>query len=207
MATATHGSAIVFPSEAFNPEASLRAVQEEKATGLYGVATMFAAELELLAQGKVKNEGFENLRTGIAAGSSVPSVLMGKLHEKLNLTGLTICYGMTETSPVSFMTRPDDPMEKRLDSVGQLLPHVSAKIVSETDLTKILPIGEKGELVISGYNVMGGYYGDKLRTDEVRRVELSPDGQEEVWMYSGDEAVMTEDGYVKITGKIGRAHV
>ena len=202
MATATHGSAIVFPTEAFNPMASLQAVQEEKATGLYGVATMFAAELELMAQGKIKNEGFENLRTGIAAGSSVPSVLMGKLHEKLNLKGLTICYGMTETSPVSFMTRPDDPMEKRLDSVGQLMPHVSAKVVSEQDHTTILPVGQKGELVIAGYNVMSGYWEDKLRTDEVRKIEKSPDGKEEVWMYTGDEAEMGADGYVKITGRI-----
>lgn len=202
MATATHGSAIVFPTEAFNPMASLQAVQEEKATGLYGVATMFAAELELMAQGKIKNEGFENLRTGIAAGSSVPSVLMGKLHDKLNLKGLTICYGMTETSPVSFMTRPDDPMEKRLDSVGQLMPHVSAKVVSEQDHTTILPIGQKGELVIAGYNVMSGYWEDKLRTDEVRKIERSPDGKEEVWMYTGDEAEMGADGYVKITGRI-----
>lgn len=202
MATATHGSAIVFPTEAFNPLASLQAVQEEKATGLYGVATMFASELELLATGKVKNEGFENLRGGIAAGSSVPSVLMGKLHEKLNLTGLTICYGMTETSPVSFMTKPDDPMEKRLNSVGQLLPHVSAKVVSETEPRRLLPVGEKGELVIAGYNVMSGYWGDKVRTDEVRKLEKGPDGKEEVWMYSGDEAEMGADGYVKITGRI-----
>ena len=202
MATATHGSAIVFPAEAFNPEATLRAVQEEKATALYGVATMFAAELELLANGKVKSEGFEHLRTGIAAGSSVPSVLMSKLHEKLNLTGLTICYGMTETSPVSFMTGLNDPLEKRLDSVGLLLPHVDAKVVSETEPRELLPVGEKGELVVSGYNVMSGYWGDELRTNEVRKVEIEQDGSEKVWMYTGDEAEMGADGYVKITGRI-----
>lgn len=167
---------------------------------MYGVATMFAAELELLSQRKVKREGFENLRTGIAAGSSVPSRLMSKLHEELNLTGLTICYGMTETSPVSLMTRPDDPMKKRLDSVGQLMPHVNCKVVSETEPRRIQPVGEKGELVVSGYSLMSGYWGDKLRTDEVMKVEVSPDGKQEMWMYTGDEAEMGADGYVKITG-------
>ena len=157
MATATHGSAIVFPSEAFNPEATLLSIQEEGATALYGVATMFVAELELLQNGIVPNTGFDKLRTGIAAGSSVPSKLMEKLHKTLNLTGLTICYGMTETSPVSCMTTPDDPLQKKLDSVGKLLPHVEAKVVDVHDRSKILPIGEKGELVVSGYLVMKGY--------------------------------------------------
>src|ERR1035437_5402270 len=102
---------------------------------------MFVAELELISSGKVPLKGFEHLRTGIAAGSSVPSHLMEKLHKTLNLTGLTICYGMTETSPVSCMTTPDDPLQKRLDSVGRLLPHVEAKVVDVNDRTKILPIG------------------------------------------------------------------
>jgi acyl-CoA synthetase (AMP-forming)/AMP-acid ligase II len=205
MATATHGSAILFPSEAFNPEASLRAVQEERATALYGVATMFVAELDLLASGIVPHEGFEHLRTGIAAGSSVPSNLMAKLHETLNLTGLTICYGMTETSPVSCMTTPTDPLEKRLDSVGRLMPHVEAKIVAVDDPSRILPIGERGELVVSGYLVMKGYWGDVARTEEVRIVErVVEDGEarEKVWMRTGDEAEMDAQGYVKITGRI-----
>lgn len=203
MATATHGASIVFPSEAFNPEATLRAVQEEGATALYGVSTMFVAELELLANGTVPYRGFEHLRTGIAAGSSVPSTLMKKLHETLNLTGLTICYGMTETSPVSCMTTPDDPLEKRLDSVGRLLPHVEAKVVSVHDRSQILPIGEKGELAVSGYLVMKGYWGDKERTEEVMVVERDEKtGKEKVWMHTGDEALMDEDGYIKITGRI-----
>lgn len=203
MATATHGASIVFPSEAFNPEATLRAVQEESATALYGVTTMFVAELELLTNGTVPYRGFEQLRTGIAAGSSVPSTLMKKLHETLNLTGLTICYGMTETSPVSCMTTPDDPLEKRLDSVGRLLPHVEAKVVSVHDRSKILPVGEKGELAVSGYLVMKGYWGDKERTEEVRVIERDDKtGEEKVWMHTGDEALMDEDGYVKITGRI-----
>jgi acyl-CoA synthetase (AMP-forming)/AMP-acid ligase II len=206
MATATHGLAILFASEAFNPTATLLAVQEEKATALYGVATMFVAELELIANGTVPYEGFQYLRTGIAAGSSVPSNLMEKLHKTLNLTGLTICYGMTETSPVSCMTTPTDPLEKRVDSVGRLLEHVEAKVVSTTDRSNILPVGEKGELVVSGYHVMKGYWGDKERTEEVRVIEkyTDKDGceREKVWMHTGDEAVMDDQGYVKITGRI-----
>ncbi|KAK2624839.1 hypothetical protein QTJ16_006032 [Diplocarpon rosae] len=202
MATATTGAAILLPSEAFNPSATLLSIQEYRATALYGVATMFVAELELLASNVVPYNGFEHLRTGIAAGSSVPSSLMEKLHRTLNLTGLTICYGMTETSPVSCMTTPDDPLEKRVDSVGRLLPHVQAKIVSVADRKTILPIGERGELVVSGYNVMKGYWGDKARTEEVRVVGKDEDGSEKVWMYTGDEAAMDADGYVKITGRI-----
>ncbi|PBP16392.1 acetyl-CoA synthetase-like protein [Diplocarpon rosae] len=202
MATATTGAAILLPSEAFNPSATLLSIQEYRATALYGVATMFVAELELLASNVVPYTGFEHLRTGIAAGSSVPSSLMEKLHRTLNLTGLTICYGMTETSPVSCMTTPDDPLEKRVDSVGRLLPHVQAKIVSVADRKTILPIGERGELVVSGYNVMKGYWGDNARTEEVRIVEKDEDGREKVWMYTGDEAEMDTDGYVKITGRI-----
>jgi acyl-CoA synthetase (AMP-forming)/AMP-acid ligase II len=202
MATATSGAAILFPSEAFNPTATLLSIQEEGATALYGVATMFVAELELLANGTVKYEGFEKLRTGIAAGSSVPNQLMGKLHKTLNLTGLTICYGMTETSPVSCMTTPTDPIEKRVDSVGRLMPHVEARVVSVHDRNKILKVGEKGELVVSGYLVMKGYWGDKERTEEVRIIEKDENGEEKVWMHTGDEAEMDEQGYVKITGRI-----
>ncbi|KAK6409933.1 hypothetical protein LTR95_018258 [Oleoguttula sp. CCFEE 5521] len=200
MATATHGSAIVFPTEAFDPLASLKAVQEYRATGLYGVATMFLAELELLANKTVPYEGFQHLRTGIAAGSSVPAELMRKLHKILNLHELTICYGMTETSPVSCMTRTDDPLDKRTDTVGRLLPHQEAKVVSITDPTKVLAIGERGELAVSGYNVMKEYWGDGKRTAEA----LIPDKDDpaKLWMLTGDEASMDEEGYVNITGRI-----
>lgn len=202
MATATTGAAILFPTEAFNPSAVLLSIQEEKATALYGVATMFVAELELLANGTIKYEGFEHLRTGIAAGSSVPSTLMKKLHDVLNLTGLTICYGMTETSPVSCMTTPHDPLQKRLDSVGRLLPHTKAKVVSPSDPHQVLPIGQKGELAVSGYLLMKGYWGDAEKTDEVMITQKNEDGVEEKWMLTGDEAAMDEEGYVKITGRI-----
>lgn len=227
MATATHGSSIVFPSEAFDPFATLKAVQEEKCTALYGVPTMFLAELELLANGSVPYEGFEHLRTGITAGSSIPAELMRRLHKVLNLTELTICYGMTETSPVSAMTTTDDPMEKRIDSVGRLLPHVEAKIVDPANKYRVLPVGERGELAVSGYLVMKEYWGDPEKTAEV----MLKDDTGKVWMHvglslsfnilisypfdwrsgltslclvpqTGDEALMDSKGYLKITGRI-----
>lgn len=198
MATATHGAAIVFPAEAFDPTATLEAVQEYGATALHGVPTMFLAELDLLASGKVEHRGFEKLRTGIAAGTSVPTELMKKLHRTLNLVDLTISYGMTETSPVSIMTTTDDPLEKRVNSVGRCMPHVTAKIVAADDRSKILGIGERGELVVSGYLLMKGYWGDKEKTDAV----LVADENGTMWMHTGDEAEMDAEGYVKITGRL-----
>ena len=198
MATATHGSAIVFPSEAFSPVATLQSVQEYACTALYGVPTMFLAELELIANGTVPYEGFQHLRTGIAAGSSIPAELMRKLHKVLNLTELTICYGMTETSPVSAMTTTDDPLEKRINSVGRLLPHVEAKVVDPFDHSRVLNVGERGELVVSGYLVMKGYWGHTEKTAEV----MATDAEGKTWMHTGDEASMDEDGYVSITGRI-----
>ncbi|KAL8830207.1 MAG: hypothetical protein Q9170_005833 [Blastenia crenularia] len=194
MATATHGSAIVFPTEAFDAYATLKSVQEEKCTALYGVPTMFIAELELLQNGTVPYTSFEHLRTGIAAGSSIPAELMRKLHKILNLTELTICYGMTETSPVSAMTTTNDPIEKRIDSVGQPLPHVETKIVDPIDRSKILPIGSRGELAVSGYLVMKKYWGAPEKTLEV----MLPDDTGK----TGDEAEMDPEGYIKITGRI-----
>ena len=198
MATATHGSSIVFPAEAFDPEATLQSVQEEKCTALYGVPTMFSAELELIQNGVVSTEGFQHLRTGIAAGSSIPAELMRKLHKTLNLTELTICYGMTETSPVSAMTTTDDPLEKRIDSVGRLLPHVEAKVVDPANRAKVLEIGRRGELAVSGYLVMQGYWDDPKKTMEA----MIPDEEGKIWMYTGDEASMDTDGYIQITGRI-----
>ncbi len=198
MASATHGSAIVFPTEAFDPLATLLAVQKEHCTALYGVPTMFIAELELISNGTLPSTNFSTLRTGIAAGSSIPAELMRKLHRTLNLTELTICYGMTETSPVSAMTTTDDPLDKRINSVGKLLPHVSAKIVSPTPPHSILPIGSRGELAVSGYLVMKQYWNDSARTADV----MIPDDGGTVWMHTGDEAEMDNEGYVKITGRI-----
>ncbi|KAI5817712.1 acyl-CoA synthetase/AMP-acid ligase-like protein II [Pyronema omphalodes] len=202
LACTTHASAIVFPAECFDPVATLKAVQEEQCTALHGVPTMFTAALELLEHPKetaqVEMWGFDKLRTGIAAGSPVPPELMKKLHRVLNLTELTICYGMTETSPVSFMTTTDDPMEKRLDSVGRLLPHVSAKIVNPDPPHEILPIGEKGELAVAGYNLQKGYWNDPAKEAEV----MKKDEDGVVWMHTGDEAMMDPEGYIKITGRL-----
>lgn len=179
MATATHASALVFPSESFNAAAALRAVQATAATAIHGVPTMFLAELELLAHGAVPSTGLAQLRTGTAAGSSIPAELMRKLHRVLNLTELTICYGMTETSPVSAMTTTADPVAKRIESVGRVLPHVWAKVVDPRERGRVLACGERGELAVSGYLTMKGYWGDAERTAEV----LVADEEGKVWMH------------------------
>ncbi|CAI7603657.1 unnamed protein product [Penicillium glandicola] len=198
MATATHGSAIVFPSESFNARAALEAVQEEKCTALHGVPTMFLEELSMIEMGEISSEGFQHLRTGIAAGSSIPPEIMKKLHRVLNLTELTICYGMTETSPVSAMTTTEDPIDKRIYSVGKLMPHVEAKIVDPVNKKDILPIETRGELAVSGYLMMKGYWADPQKSAEV----MIADDSGKVWMHTGDEASMSPDGYITITGRI-----
>jgi acyl-CoA synthetase (AMP-forming)/AMP-acid ligase II len=228
MATATTGAAILFPSPAFDPLASLRMVADHHGTGLYGVATMFVAMMEALEhQNTLDNPPIpadrvkafpRHLRKGIAAGSSVPESLMRKLYETLGLKDLVICYGMTETSPVNCMTTPSDPFERRTRTVGRPMPHTRIKVVDPHDRSKVLPIGEKGELAAAGYLVMQGYWGDEERTREVRVFEpethpgseaghsVRPGDEEHgvgaVWMYSGDEASMDAEGYVEITGRI-----
>ncbi|GJC84681.1 acyl-CoA ligase SID4 [Colletotrichum liriopes] len=200
MATATSGAGILFPSPAFDPAATVKMVADYDATGLYGVSTMFVAVMEALAAGNVvrPEDMPKGLRKGIAAGSSVPESLMRRLYETLGLRDLVICYGMTETSPVSCMTAPDDAFEKRTGSVGRAMPHTAVKIVDPLDRGRIVPRGERGELAAAGYLVMKGYWGDEEKTKEVRREE--EDGR--VWMYSGDEACMDGEGYVEITGRI-----
>ncbi|KAI0385134.1 acetyl-CoA synthetase-like protein [Hypomontagnella monticulosa] len=202
MATATTGSCILFPSPAFDPAAALRCAAENCATGLYGVPTMFAAELELLADpsfaASLPSGAFKGLQKGIAAGSSVPEPLMKRVRAKLGLEELVICYGMTETSPVSVMTAPADPPAKRTGTVGRAMPHTAVKIVAPDDRSRILARGERGELAVSGYLLMKGYFGDAGRTGE----DLVADPQGTRWMYSGDEARMDEQGFVEITGRI-----
>ncbi|KAL1891719.1 hypothetical protein Sste5346_007469 [Sporothrix stenoceras] len=214
MATATSGAAILFPSPAFDPAASLQMTADHRATGLYGVATMFVAMLELLEHEHGGGEAAArspilsreraaalptHLRTGIAAGSSVPESLMRRLFDTLGLNDLVICYGMTETAPVSCMTTRHDPFEKRTGTVGRVMPHTSVKIVDPEDWSRVVPRGQPGELATSGYLVMAGYYGDKQKTDEVLTVDSATG---ERWMHSGDEAVMDENGYVAVTGRI-----
>lgn len=179
LGSTTHASTFVLPSESFDAEASLRAIQEEKCTALHGVPTMFIQMLDLITAGRISNRGFTQLRTGVAAGSSIPAELMKRLHQVLNLTELTICYGMTETSPVSFMTTPDDLLEKRLGTVGRLLPHVEAKVVNPVDHSRIVDVGEKGELAVSGYLLMKEYWQDPGRTAEV----MIPDVEGKIWMH------------------------
>ncbi|RYP87829.1 hypothetical protein DL769_000421 [Monosporascus sp. CRB-8-3] len=208
MATATTGAALLLPSPAFDPAASLRMAAEHAATALYGVATMFIAELDLLSSDQTfarilaaDGDGFRDLRKGIAAGSSVPEALVRRLADRLGLTDLVICYGMTETSPVSCMTSPADPAPKRAATVGRPMPHTAVRVVAPGDRAGgVLPRGERGELTVSGYLVMRGYYGD----EETTRRDLAPDGADggRLWMYTGDEACMDADGYVAITGRI-----
>ncbi|KAI1337219.1 hypothetical protein F5Y15DRAFT_408272 [Xylariaceae sp. FL0016] len=201
-ATATTGAAILFPSPAFDPAATLRTAAAHRATGLYGVATMFVAELELLASPAFARQlpegGLSALRKGIAAGSSVPESLMRRLYAGLGLRDLVICYGMTETSPVSCMTSPADPFAARTRSVGRAMPHTRVKVVRPGARDVVVPRGERGELACAGYLVMQGYWGDEARTREDRIA----DAEGTVWMYSGDEAALDADGYVEITGRI-----
>ncbi|KAI1091394.1 acetyl-CoA synthetase-like protein [Rostrohypoxylon terebratum] len=224
-ATATTGAAILFPSPAFDPKAALLMAAEHGATGLHGVPTMFAAELELLGSREfgdelraaaamregsnktgISNDSgsnggvislFPNLRKGIAAGSFVPEPLMRQLNAKLGLQDLVICYGMTETSPVSCMTSPADPPDKRAGSVGKVMPHTRVKIVDRHDSKRVLRKGECGELAVAGYLVMDRYFDDQERTDDVLIEE-----EGDLWMHTGDEARMDEEGYVEITGRI-----
>ncbi|KAH7316698.1 hypothetical protein B0I35DRAFT_451614 [Stachybotrys elegans] len=198
MASATTGSAILFPSPAFDPAATLRMCVDHDATGLYGVSTMLVAVLEALHAGNVVDRAPPNLRKGIVAGSSVPEALMAKIYKHLGLEDVVICYGMTETSPVSCMTKPSDPPSKRASSIGTAMPHTTLKIVAPGDRSTTVPVNTRGELATSGYLVMKGYFGDDARTAAERPVEA--DGT--VWMYSGDEAEMDENGYVRITGRI-----
>ncbi|MEU0565688.1 AMP-binding protein [Nonomuraea sp. NPDC005983] len=184
----SHGACIVIPGPGFDPEATLRAVQDERCTSLYGVPTMFIAELAL--SGKFD---LSSLRTGIMAGSPCPVEVMKRVVGEMNMREVAICYGMTETSPVSLMTRVDDDLARRTETVGRVMPHVEVKIVHpETGL--IVPRGEPGELCTRGYSVMLGYWEEPGKTAEV--IDAAR------WMHTGDLAVMDDDGYVNVVGRI-----
>ena len=186
----THGACVVYPSEAFEPEAVLHAVQSERATALYGVPTMFIAELALP---NFSEYDLKTLRTGIMAGAPCPVDTMIQVNERMNMTEVEIAYGMTETSPVSFQTRVDSPVEKRVSTVGKVHPHVEVKIINP-DTNKLCDVGEMGELCTRGYSVMLGYWENPEATS------LAIDGHG--WMHTGDTAVMDLDGYVNIVGRI-----
>lgn len=204
MATATTGSAILFPSPAFDPVATLKMCVDHDATGLYGVCTMLVAVLEALDKRDSVARPPTHLHKGIVAGSSVPEALMKTIYKRLGLQDLVICYGMTETSPVTCMTSPSDPFDKCCASVGTPMPHTSIKIVDPSDRSVVRPLNTRGELAAAGYAVMKGYFDDAARTAEVRVSEPNTDGTpgHTTWMYSGDEAEMDKDGFVTITGRI-----
>ncbi len=186
----THGATMIYPSEGFEPTATLEAVQREKATALYGVPTMFIAELE---HPEFSGFNLSTLRTGIMAGSNCPAEIMRKVIDQMHMTDVTICYGMTETSPVSLQTEPDAPLDKRVNTVGTVHPHLELKIVDPAN-GHVVPRGEKGELCTRGYSVMLGYWNNDEATAK------SIDAQR--WMHTGDLATLDEDGYVAITGRI-----
>ena len=190
LACTTHGAAIIIPAAGFDPAATLAAVAAERCTSLYGVPTMFIAELALP---DFASYDLSSLRTGIMAGSPCPVEVMKRVVTEMHMSEVTICYGMTETSPVSAQTRADDDMERRVATVGRVHPYVEVKIVDpETGLT--VPRGATGEMCTRGYSVMLGYWDDPEQTsaaiDQAR------------WMHTGDLAVMDEAGYLNIVGRI-----
>ncbi len=189
LACVTHGATMVIPGEGFDPLQTLQVVQDEKCTALHGVPTMFIAELE---HPRFAEFDLRTLRTGIMAGSPCPVEVMKKVIERMHMRDVTIAYGMTETSPVSFQTTLDDPLERRVDSVGRIHPHVEVKIVDEDG--GIVPRGEIGELHTRGYSVMQGYWNDRERTREA----LDADG----WMHTGDQATLDAEGYCRIVGRL-----
>ncbi len=188
LACAVTGARMVFPGEAFDARATLAAVEAEKCTALHGVPTMFIAELE---HPEFARFNLGSLRTGIMAGAPCPVEVMRRVQTDMHMREVTIAYGMTETSPVSFQSATDDPLDKRVSTVGRILPHLEVKVVDVEG--RIVAIGEKGELCTRGYSVMQGYWNDDERTQEAVR-----DG----WMHTGDLATLDSDGYCSIVGRV-----
>jgi fatty-acyl-CoA synthase len=185
----THGATMVYPAEAFDPLATLRSVAAERCTALYGVPTMFIAQLGHPEFGKLP---LDSLRTGIMAGSPCPIEVMKRVVAEMNMREVTIAYGMTETSPVSFQSSVADPIERRVSTVGRIQPHCEVKIVDAQG--QVVPRGVAGELCTRGYSVMLGYWGDDARTAEV----LDTGG----WMHTGDLATLDDEDYCNIVGRI-----
>lgn len=190
LACCVHGSTMIIPSPSFDPEAALRAVEEERCTSLYGVPTMFIAEL---SHPERASFDLSTLRTGIMAGSPCPTETMKRVIDEMNMAEVTIAYGMTETSPVSTQTGTDDPVELRVATVGRVQPHLEIKIV-DPETGEVTPRGQGGELCTRGYSVMLGYWEDPEKTADAI--------DDERWMHTGDLATMDEQGYVNIIGRI-----
>ncbi|KAL4886422.1 acetyl-CoA synthetase-like protein [Aspergillus karnatakaensis] len=199
----THGATLLFPAESFNAEATLASIVKYRATALYGVPTMFLAELDLIDKGAFTPSDLSTLRTGIVGGSPIPPALRLQLHEKMNLSGLTNCYGLTESSPIVVQTAVRDGLDTKLKSVGRVLPHTGIRITARDDPRRTLRRGQKGEMQISGYAVMQGYWESKDETDKVFvPVKGKKNAEPTVWLRTGDEALMEEHGTVQITGRI-----
>jgi len=190
LAATSHGACMVIPAPAFDPVATLQAVQAERCTSLYGVPTMFIAELS--APGFAGCD-LSSLRTGIMAGSPCPIEVMKQVIERMSMTEVSICYGMTETSPVSTQTRVDDSLDRRVSTVGRVGPHLEVKVI-DAETGRTVPRGTPGELCTRGYSVMLGYWNEPDKTAEA--VDAAH------WMHTGDLAVMDNDGYLAITGRI-----
>ena len=190
MAAIAHGCALVLPGESFDPATTLQAAQAERCTVLYGVPMMFIA---MLAHSEFATFDLSSLRTGVMGGAPCPLETMKQAVARMNMSQLTVCYGMTETSPISFQSLPDDDADTRVSTVGSVHPHVACKIVDFVT-GAIVPRGQSGELCIRGYSVMQGYWRNRQATDDA----IDAEG----WMHSGDLASMRQDGYVAITGRI-----
>jgi len=189
LAAVTCGAAMVYPGEGFDPLATLQTVERERCTALYGVPTMFIAELD---HPDFATFDLTSLRTGIMAGAPCPIEVMRRVNDTMNMRDVTIAYGMTETSPVSFQSATDDPLERRVSTVGRIHPHVEVKVVDREG--RIVPRGERGELCTRGYSVMLGYWDEPEKTAEV----LDAAG----WMHTGDIAIIDAEGYCNIVGRI-----
>ena len=190
LACTTHGACIVAPGPAFRPDRTLAAIEAERCTSIYGVPMMFIAQLD---HPDFDRTDFSSLRTGVMAGSPCPAAVMKQVRERMNVREITICYGMTETAPVSTQTRVDDPVDKRVSTVGPAHPHVEVCIV-DPESGRVAPRGRRGELRTRGYSVMLGYWNDEAAT----RGAIDDAG----WMCTGDLACMDEAGYVSIVGRI-----
>jgi fatty-acyl-CoA synthase len=185
----THGAAMIFPAEAFEPKSVLDACQAERCTALYGVPTMFIAELE---HPDFKRYDLSKLRTGVMAGAPCPVEVMKRVISDMHMKEVTIAYGMTETSPVSFQSCRDDSLERRVSTVGMIHPHLEVKIIDADG--RVTSLGERGELLTRGYSVMHGYWDDEEKT----RQAIDPQG----WMHTGDLATLDEAGYCNIVGRV-----
>ncbi|MGI4800538.1 MAG: AMP-binding protein, partial [Janthinobacterium lividum] len=189
LAAITHGAAMIYPGEGFDPLAVLQSVAEERCTALHGVPTMFIAMME---HPRFAEFDLSSLRTGIMAGSPCPIEVMRRAVSRMNLAEITICYGMTETSPVSFQSATTDSLERRVSTVGRVHPHLEVKVVDPEG--RIVPRGITGELCTRGYSVMLGYWGDPARTSQA--IDAAR------WMHTGDLAVIDAEGFCNIVGRL-----